>query len=109
MSYTLFRGEIPDNMVVCHTCDNPLCVNPEHLWVGTAGDNIRDASGKGRLHRACGRANGSAVYTDDQIIAAREMYATGDHTIAHVAREFGMSYANMRCILRGQTWKHLLA
>lgn len=48
VSYEMFKAEIPDGAFVCHRCDNPLCVNPDHLWVGTAKDNSRDRNAKGR-------------------------------------------------------------
>lgn len=54
LSYMIHKGEIPKGMHVCHTCDNPPCVNPEHLFIGTASDNAKDAERKGRLFRARG-------------------------------------------------------
>ena len=52
VSYELHYGPIPDGMQICHTCDNPPCVRPNHLFAGTRSENMLDASRKGRLHRA---------------------------------------------------------
>lgn len=55
ISYKVFKGEIPKGMYVCHHCDNPKCINPDHLWVGTAKENMQDAKKKGRLKNQHGR------------------------------------------------------
>jgi len=49
ISYEMFKGEIPQGLYVCHSCDNRKCINPDHLWVGTAKENMQDAKRKGRL------------------------------------------------------------
>lgn len=49
-SYQVFKGEIPDGYCVCHTCDNPSCINPNHLWIGTKAENNKDKVNKGRAH-----------------------------------------------------------
>lgn len=48
-SYELFKGEVEPGLCVCHTCDNPKCVNPDHLWIGTQKENITDSINKGRF------------------------------------------------------------
>lgn len=61
-SYQQFKGKIPDGMIVCHSCDTPACVNPEHLWVGTYQDNSDDCHKKGRNRQSRGNPNGYNQY-----------------------------------------------
>lgn len=56
LAYRLFHGKIPRGFCVCHSCDNPKCFNPKHLWVGTQKENMQDAHRKGRLPRQLGRS-----------------------------------------------------
>jgi hypothetical protein len=69
VSYELTYGPISGGMMVCHSCDTPLCVNPEHLFLGSARVNTQDMIRKGRKVVVCGEKNGAAKLTDDQVVS----------------------------------------
>ena len=74
-SWLLFKGEIPKNKYVLHKCDNPSCVNPDHLFLGDQFDNMRDCSTKGRSAR--GSKNGQSKITEEKAIEIRSYYDQG--------------------------------
>ncbi|KKK72662.1 hypothetical protein LCGC14_2901630 [marine sediment metagenome] len=94
-SFEVHTGPIGD-LCVCHTCDNPSCVNPEHLWLGTQLDNIADRDSKGH---ACGRT-GYHVLGLGSADTVRQKYATGEYTQRKLAAEYGVSQGVICRIIR---------
>lgn len=76
-AYTVTKGAIPEGMFICHHCDNRVCVNPSHLFVGTQQDNMRDKVSKGRANPACGEENGKTYLAEALVLTMRQMYADG--------------------------------
>lgn len=109
-SLFLSNGTMPPNeLVACHECDTPLCVNPSHLWLGTNGENIKDMWEKGRARpfRGKGSANGRAKLNNDQVIDIRLRYGTGNTSLPKLAKEFNVSTSIIHHIVKSKSWKHL--
>lgn len=102
VAWTLTFGEIPSGMLVRHVCDNPPCVRPGHLLLGTVADNSRDCVERGRSAR--GERHGRAVMTQEKADALRVERAEG-MTQLGLASKYGISRATVRQILDGLTWK----
>lgn len=104
-SYILAYSPIPSGMFVCHKCDNPSCVNPEHLFLGTPADNVHDMVLKARTPR--GESQSSSKLTTGDVIAIRTKAASGTITNETLAQEFGVCRGVIRRIILRQTWKHI--
>lgn len=99
------KGDIPDGYHVCHTCDNPVCVNPSHLFLGTPTDNMQDCIRKGRF-----KASGSpqlkgidhprAIFNADQIREIRRRYAEGGISQQSLADEYGTDQCKISKVVR---------
>lgn len=105
LSYETFVGPIPDGMEVCHKCDNPCCVNPEHLFVGTRQDNIDDREAKGRNHPPQGSNNGRAKLTESDVLSARFERLKKKTSYQKLAEKYGVSKRAMQNAINGKTWK----
>jgi hypothetical protein len=100
-SWVIHAGEPPQVLCVLHRCDNPSCVNPEHLFLGTLGDNQRDTVAKGRHYMGAGRA----TLTARQVHAIRRRYRPRDkgaNGSVALGREFGVSFCLIRELVRGK-------
>lgn len=104
LSYILAHGPIADGLFVCHRCDNPRCVNPEHLFLGTPGENTADAKAKGRM--ATGERQGCAKLRDTDIPPIREALSRHESTF-RIAERFGVSQKTIMNIKQGRVWKHV--
>lgn len=136
LAWTLTKGPIPAGQVVCHKCDNPPCCNPAHLFLGTNGDNTRDAKRKGRLasgerhptkvhgtahlprgadhhsktNPACvarGERNAGAKMTELTAIAILQRRADTGLSAKKLAIEFGVGFGSVKHLLKGKTWAYL--
>lgn len=105
-AWELTNGPIPPGMLVCHRCDNPPCINPDHLFVGTHADNSADMVRKNRAFRAPGVDNPKAKLTDEQVMRARMLRCDG-WTYKELAGEFGVQVMTIHKAVRGGSYAYL--
>ena len=114
-AWRLEYGRIKRDLLVCHTCDNPSCVNPSHLFQGSFKDNMQDKLKKGRhrcgegvpsLHR--GEKHHSSKVTIEAVLEIRKLYSLGGISFANLGARFGLKGAATRDIVRRETWRHVL-
>jgi len=105
-SYEYYKHKIPENMHCLHNCDNPSCVNPDHLFLGTNNDNVKDKMRKGRSYRPIGEKHPFAKIKDADVYKIKELIASGYsyretsilmNTTIHIVAQIGMN----------KTWTHL--
>jgi DNA-binding CsgD family transcriptional regulator len=138
-AYELAHGPIPSGMYVCHNCptgDNPLCCNPDHLFLGTPTDNVQDALRKNQVPRGInsgsfqhrtpvvqsltqssfadssrprGERNGNARLTAVQVREIRKIAASGTMTYTEIAQMFRIARSTVHQIISGRSWRHIVA
>jgi hypothetical protein len=121
-SYKLHYGEIPHNVLVCHKCDNKICVNPEHLFIGTQSDNMKDCSNKNRtafkkypyiLRRkktktTKGEQHHQAKLKEYQVIEIRNLFNSGIR-LRDISAKYGINRKHIQDIVHFRSWKHVAA
>lgn len=104
-SYLIHKGEIPKGMFVCHSCDNPRCTNPEHLFLGTCKDNLVDMAKKNRNRTGENHANSKIKIKD--VIKIKKLLSLGV-SAARISRDLHISIHIIYPIKQGKTWKNIL-
>lgn len=104
VAYELENGAIPSGLSICHTCDNPACVNPRHLFAASHAENMRDRDRKGRIPR--GERRGGAKLTDNDVREMRRLAANG-WSQPKLARKFGICSSLTHYILKRTRWAHV--
>lgn len=108
-SWEMHIGRIPKGMLVCHRCDNPGCVNPAHLFLGTQKDNMQDALKKGRTIKMHGEKCGKSKLTEKEVLLIRREYKpySRNNNLRTLAEKHDTHQANIRDIVKRNTWKHI--
>ena len=107
--YYFYYGEFDTSLMCCHSCDNPSCVNPHHLWLGTQRENSLDRHRKGRTRTGhlFGEDNPSAKLTSNDVLWIRENYNPKVWSTRKLAKKFKVSQTKIRQILNREAWKHI--
>jgi len=106
-SWILHKGQIPDGMYVCHTCDNPECTNPEHLFLGTPTDNVLDMHKKERAKVVRGEKIYGSKLISEQVIEIKKLLQNSNLTLKEIGNMFNVHTVTIYDIKHEKTWKHI--
>ena len=105
ISYQTFKGMIPEGLLVCHQCDNRLCLNPEHLFLGNQKENMRDAQKKNRSIK--GEKVSISKLKEKEVLQIREMAKMREKSHEKIGEMFGVSQSTVSLIAKRLIWKHI--
>jgi DNA-binding XRE family transcriptional regulator len=105
--YELHKGEIPPGKFVCHKCDNPACINPNHLFLGTPQENMDDKVTKNRQSRSKGSLHGLAKLDEEKVLEIKRLLAETNLTQKEIAKKYGVCHQTISYIKNGKLWGHV--
>lgn len=105
VSYYLFKGSFDRSLYVCHACDNRWCINPDHLFLGTLQDNLKDMENKGRVSH--GEKHFGSKLSEESVKKIRTKYNDGNHTYYSLAKEYGVDHSTIYAVVKYKLWKHV--
>ena len=103
--YEIYKGKIPEHLQVCHTCDTPACVNPDHLYLGTHQRNVDDKVNRDRQPR--GEEIKLAKLTEKNVLMIRKLWKEGRMSQQEFANQYGVCQTTISRIILRQTWNHI--
>ena len=107
VSFQINKGEIPDDKYVLHTCDNPACVNPEHLYLGDYKQNAQDREQRNRGNHPFGVNHGRCKLTVDSVRKIRQDFETGKFSFRQLGKIYGVDGKTVADIVRHKLWQSL--
>jgi len=108
--WRLFKGDVPKNIEVCHKCDNPKCVNPDHMFLGTHEENMKDAWQKERFANRRilrGEGIGTSKLTDYDVLEIRRLRSGEGKTMEEIAIMFDVTKGTIWKVISGRSWRHI--
>jgi hypothetical protein len=106
ISYFIYNGPFDLSLQILHSCDNPSCCNPKHLFIGDQFDNMQDCVNKGRLNPGHGENKNNSKFTNQKIIEIREKYLKGV-SIRKLGKEYNVDHGHISKIINYKIWKHI--
>ncbi len=106
-AWLLTRGKIPAGLGVLHECDNPRCVNPDHLWLGTSQQNVKDMDEKRRRRAPKGISHWQHKLDDEKVREIRKLYSTGKFSQRALANRYGVIQQLVSLVVRREGWRHV--
>jgi hypothetical protein len=105
VAWSAVHGPIPTGLHVLHRCDNPSCINVEHLFLGTNQDNVADRDSKNRQARQHGSSNGRSFLTDEKVRRIKTLLKQGKSSLNAIAKEYNVCKSTIVHIKMGRTWR----